>query len=307
MNKWQRKAKKDAFFRRGAAAIMRYYGRDVYRCPICGNGFDRTALTNGDLTLEHAPAASVGGKPIALTCRSCNNISGYSIESNLSQRARLTAFMETLLGNRCDEGMRASIGIGKERLATRFYQDKHGTRNLEVLGGANDPKAVERTIKHLNDLTETKTWDGQEFHITSHASYNQRLALVADLKAAFMVAFAALGYRYAFDGRLRCVREQILKPEDPLIDGWNTHLDSAHSEFLLLVVESIPGLIVTMGKSSVILPWVSGPDNLYKDLASRYRRGEKIEIRGQPLCWPTSLEMAFDFWNTTTASKTERD
>jgi hypothetical protein len=308
MNKWQRKAKKEAFYQRGAAAIMLYHQREVYCCPICGNGFDRTVLTNGELTLEHAPAASVGGKPIALTCRKCNSISGHSIDSSLSQRERLTAFTETLLGNRRDDGVRASIQIGEERLATRFYQDEHGTRNLVVLGSANDPSAVERTMRYLDGLTRTKTWDGEQFRITSHASYNHRLALIADLKAAFIIAFAALGYRYAFNSRLRCVREQILNPKEQLIDGWNTQLDSAHlPEFVLLFVESIPGIIVKMGKSSVILPWVSGPHNLYEDLASRYKRGDKIEVNGKLLCWPNSLEMAFDFWNRTTTSKTEKN
>ena len=295
MNNWQRKKLKAIFFDRGAAAIKRYSGQEIYRCPICAHSFDRSTLIDGKLTLEHSPPESVGGKPVALTCHNCNSGSGHLFESNLAGRAQITALMETILGERRDEAARVSLQIGDIRLNTRIYQDEKEIRTLEVLKG-NDPKAIDQTLKHLNHLTETRTWDGQQFHIESHVGYSQRLALIAELKAAFVTAFAALGYRYAFDRRLRCVREQILKPKETIIDGWNCNIEHAQcSEFVLLFVASIPGVIVKFGKSSVILPWISGPDNLYEDLAFRYQRGENIQITGKPLNWPSKLEMALDF------------
>jgi len=295
MSNRQRKALREGFFDRGTIAIKRYYDGEKYFCPICGIGFDRTALSNGELTLEHSPPKAVGGKPVALTCHSCNSGSGHLFESNLSGRAQLTGVTETILGERRNEPGRVSFQIGDVWLNTQLYQDEKGVRTLEVLKG-NDPKAIDETLKYLNGLTETKTWDGQEFHIRSRVGYNHRLALIAELKAAFITAFAAFGYRYAFDPRLSCVREQILKPSETIIDGWNARIEHAQfSEFVLLYVGSIPGVVVKLGKSSVILPWVSGPDNLYKDLASRYQHGENIQITGKLLSWPSKLEMALDF------------
>lgn len=292
MNKHQRKALKQSYFERGAAAIRRYNGRELYCCPMCGKGFDRNALVTGDLTLEDSPPKSIGGRPIALTCRICNSGSGHSFESNLAKREEITALSQIILGERLNKGVRVSLEIGNTRINARLYQDEKGIRTFKTLEG-NDPKAIDQVISLFN---ETKIWDGQQLHVRSHASYSHRLALIAELKAAFVAAFAALGYRYVFDHRLRCVREQILKPSETIIDGWNCNIEHVLiPEFTLLLVQSFPAVIVKFGQSSVILPWVTGPDNLYEDLASQYQRGENIQITGKLLSWPSKLEMALDF------------
>ena len=46
-------------------------------CPLCRRPFGREGLASGTLTFEGAPPKSYGGKPVALTCRPCNNSSGY--------------------------------------------------------------------------------------------------------------------------------------------------------------------------------------------------------------------------------------
>jgi len=61
----------------------------TYICPICLNQFSEkdldTSLENF-LTLEDAPPKSLGGKANTLTCKKCNNESGYKIDFHLTQK-----------------------------------------------------------------------------------------------------------------------------------------------------------------------------------------------------------------------------
>lgn len=295
MNSRQRKALRDSFFQRGVAAIQRYYGGEKYFCPICAQGFDRSGLTNGELTLEHSPPTAVGGKPIALTCRSCNSRAGHLFESNLSRREQITALMEIINGERRNERARISLQIGDTFVNTEVYQDDNGVRTLQMHKG-NDPRAIDAVKQYLDQLNESNSWEGQQFHITSRVQYSQRLANLALLKSAFITAFAALGYRYAFDARLRSVREQILKPGEIIIEEWNVGIQHEQlAEYSFWYTSSIPGFIVKFGKSSVVLPWISGPTNLYDDLKARYERKESVQMTGKFIRWPTRLELVLDF------------
>ena len=60
------------------------------RCPICLSEFERLDVVAGtEVTLEHAPPKSLGGVPICLTCKSCNNkASLIDHHAHLSAKAR---------------------------------------------------------------------------------------------------------------------------------------------------------------------------------------------------------------------------
>ena len=71
-----------------------------YACPQCAECdetkgrytielFPRAAIENGDLTAEHVPPESFGGKELILTCASCNHTSGSRIESHGRKRENL--------------------------------------------------------------------------------------------------------------------------------------------------------------------------------------------------------------------------
>jgi hypothetical protein len=42
-------------------------------------------LADGTLTFEDAPPGSYGGKPVALTCKPCNNSFGSSVDASLAR------------------------------------------------------------------------------------------------------------------------------------------------------------------------------------------------------------------------------
>ena len=98
------------------ALFERVYGESgIYYCPICGDGHGQAALQTGELTLEHVPPDSVGGKAITLTCRRCNNPAGGTVDAAVSQRAEQMRFAEFILGRSCDYAGPAILEIGGDK------------------------------------------------------------------------------------------------------------------------------------------------------------------------------------------------
>src|SRR5215468_4293204 len=86
-------------FQRGASAAQRYTGSpELYLCPICATAFPQSALLTDDpeLTREHVPPESVGGKVIALTCKCYNKTAGHSTDAAISGRAKLIRFVDVI-------------------------------------------------------------------------------------------------------------------------------------------------------------------------------------------------------------------
>src|SRR5437870_1624201 len=85
---------KERWFDAGTAAFERVFPgarakrfpeiENPYICPLCERPFPQTALAGGTLTFEDAPPKSYGGKPVALSCKSCNNALGSSLDAPLS-------------------------------------------------------------------------------------------------------------------------------------------------------------------------------------------------------------------------------
>jgi HNH endonuclease len=75
------RAKKDQWVREavGITDAITSKGCGRYLCPLCLEWF--TDLD--DLSLEHAPPASVGGRHMAVTCRACNSTAGATVDAAL--------------------------------------------------------------------------------------------------------------------------------------------------------------------------------------------------------------------------------
>ena len=291
------KKKRLILFQRGAAAAQRYTdSSEFYYCPICRTGFNQSALSTDKLTLEHVPPASAGGKSIALTCKSCNNRAGDSIDAAISHRAELVRFADVSTHTIDGEGGRAILEVGREHVNILLVAESNGPVRLEILGGSNDPRVVERVQAYMEEHTRENSWTGGALGIASRRLCDPRLASIGDLKAAFIAAFAAFGYRYACNPRLDQVRQQIRNPAEQVIDMWSIAIDhTGIGRYLLLFTEPLPGVVVSLGRSCVLLPWLDSPVNFYTALATAYRPNEQPQVTGHLIKWPTTLEMVLDF------------
>lgn len=75
----------DEWFRRGMDALQRVAMSPpvAYLCPLCFSLVtpEQLAANNTIISVEHVPPGSIGGKPMCLTCKPCNNWAGTYLDS----------------------------------------------------------------------------------------------------------------------------------------------------------------------------------------------------------------------------------
>lgn len=185
---------------------------DRYFCPLCGESFGAESFTDGSLTVEHVPPKSDGGKPIILTCKSCNNFSGHNFEFDLKNRLAMRHQIEGLVGGKNGDLGKISLQIGDVTVRAWFSREGK-TNNLKITTN-NDPRELERCKNELERLSE-----GSSIQFTSGYEFNKKNILRADLKACFLILTAKFGYTYAFSPASMPIRQAIFGhcPPDELI------------------------------------------------------------------------------------------
>jgi len=289
---------KRKFFEKGAAALKNISAIDQerYCCPICTRLFIPEALKVNVLTLEHAPPKKVGGKPLALTCKDCNSVAGYSVDLAVVQRQKLFDFAKALTGQKTNFKGRATFMVGGETLNINFERVE-GSPSIKPLKQINDPKKLKAYQDYMMHLHQAGKCNGEKFNITPTARYHHKYSKIGDLKAAFIICFALFGYRFALDKRLSAVREQIINYKKDVIAQYWLTLDPkvTQEHFICLTEKPVTALAVKLDNSTIILPWIEGPEDLYGHLGDNYASKEPITFQGRFFSWPRTLEMRLDF------------
>lgn len=296
-------AKRESLFRRGSAALQRL-GADktifVYVCPLCTRGFAGVETLEAELlTLDHVPAYAVGGRTTVLTCKSCNSAAGHALEAEVAAREQAIAFRNAVLGHESSAVIHGTLRMAGEELRVTFAQDGEAGR-FEILENSNDPTTVARFYDRMESIAAAGDGDGMEITMTMTRGFHGRRALVGDLKAAYLVAFAAFGYSYALHPDLDVVRQQIQDPQAKVIERWwlNEGLgQEAEPELTALTLATTAPqdfLGVRLKRSTVLLPWPAGGD-IYTRMAEATVANEPLLFKGYRVPWPSHPEMWLDF------------
>lgn len=182
---------------------------DAFICPICLRPFAIDSIDT--LTLEHVPPASVGGKPILVTCKECNNNLGADIDVCLMNELEILHNINHL--DIIPQKSKISFG-GVEINAQTTYSNSSGFKFM-ISPQNNNP------IDFESFLTEIKNAkDGYDFKLVVNITNRKRyinLANIALLKSAYLLAFYRLGYMYVLNANLDIVRNQILNPKKGIL------------------------------------------------------------------------------------------
>ncbi len=285
--------KAETFFWRGAAALERLHAelRECYVCPICTSLFFYESLESKSLTLEHAPSKAVGGRAVTLTCRKCNVESGSAIEGEVRKLEDIREFFrgkttKALVARLSVVGLDGEVNVKVRREGM----------NITVFGlPKNNPPDLQRSWEEsLEKAHEDGSWGDYHFQVLL-PGVNLDRARIGDLKAAYLVAFAALGYKYILPAALDRVRRQILEPERPILANfhWSRRQADPAERHLVITEEPVRSLYVQMGRKVVFFPTPEDDETFYDDLPDRIAAG--VNFSGQELAWPLEMEMALDF------------
>ncbi len=297
------------WFREGARAFraaQRLLGRehflpsdeDLYACPLCLKYIFRIgAIETGDLTREHAPPESLGGKKLALTCRWCNNDSGKHFDAEAQKQERLRLFF----AGESDQAMRGTFTIGG--VTNRGEIHLAGTTGMLLVGvpQINNPAEVDRLERAMSATASA----GSDFRInvTPNVRFSPDRARVSWVRSAYVVAFAVFGWRYTLQTSLNPVRAQFRNPTNvtlPEISLYEPEADPSRRE--LMVVEEpadCQSVVVRVGRHSVFLPGIDSTRSL-ADLAEALHSYNqpggpaRFSMSGTWVPWPAKPQYALD-------------
>ena len=174
---------------------------DRYICPLCMKSFslDEVQL----LTEEDVPQASLGGKRIALTCRTCNSTCGHTIDVNLLNAIISNEHRKFLPST----NRKVSVLDENQRLNAQLRIDANRNMFLEIDTNRNNPKVWEDYKENV--LKENALVDLQDVQLKR----DERFISAALLKNAYLLLFAKTGYTFLSDSYYDDLRKQISNPK----------------------------------------------------------------------------------------------
>src|SRR5690606_8131794 len=159
-------------------------GKDVntYLCPISFKIFEKSAIEKGELTLEHVPPESLGGKGIILTAKEINSRHGSANDKKLLQYINTRYFIDGVCSlpvyfssEECRiKGLKLDLLIDKNEKGLSF-------------------SASERHISVLDKMGIFKNWDGSKMKFSGKGFRHPDKSAI--LKIAYLLAFHRLGYQ----------------------------------------------------------------------------------------------------------------
>lgn len=255
-----------------------------YVCPICLRAFTDVK----ELTLEHVPPKSLGGKPLCLTCVKCNNSAGHTVDAALNEEHKIA---ESFQPNSGPQKVHLIVGDAELRVT---IDRTPGNTNIEVIEKANDPRIVVQAMEKLRDGVAR----GDSFRLQYRGNYTRRLAEIGSLKSAYLIAFAKFGYRYIFQEALKPVRTQLNYPDEAHIEPICATIRSEEipHQAILLIDEPSEWMGIRWNNRLVILPGLINADvNFWRVFSKRKKQGgiDKLD-RCKVLDWPEGMEMLLD-------------
>lgn len=306
--------RREKWFCLGADAIQRLrpdFPR-VYVCPLCRLGYPEEALTLGELTQEHVPPKSLGGKPLVLTCQSCNSKAGHNADIHALKLERNIDFFKGTL----QEPLRARL----------LYKNVETTVDVTAVGNGvlvvghpelTSPESQRALTTSLEESAQEGKGIGTLSIRLDGAQYRRQSALVSYLRTAYLAAFAVWGYRYVFHKEVeRTVRQHLLRPDESILRVFSMTRphDDKNIRCMMLVKEpkELQSFMVSFGRHSVFLPWPPSKISIYDYLSTqKTNEWQSLKLkgtlltfrrRGQEVLWPQEPLHRLDWVNFTAKS-----
>lgn len=190
----------------------------TYICPLCLQSFNIDEI--GDriteyLSLEDIPQKALGGNPLLLTCKKCNNRCGHEIDHYLQSEID----DEDEISIHSENGVPGILETSEYKINTRIRKEEDGTITFNVLSGQNNPIELEKFKEKVAALGDNWQKEVKAYQLIGNR-HNPIKSDIAILKSAYLLAFYVLGYRYILTDGLCPIREQILSPDNIIVSDF---------------------------------------------------------------------------------------
>lgn len=166
----------------------------TYICPICLKQFSEDDLNPkgvNHLSREHNPPEALGGGVTCLTCKSCNNRSGSSIDIHLLER--LINYEKNLFLPYSEAEVRFSEGENRIKAKLKIGKSKYAKSHLLISEKNNNKSVIEQFNENING---SKLIGGQiiKVELVKRKKIDFERIPIALLKIAYLLAFEKFGY-----------------------------------------------------------------------------------------------------------------
>lgn len=198
----------------GNSAIV----RDTYICPLCLKLFKVNELkgTITDyLSLEDVPPKALGGHPLMLACKRCNNWSGHELDHYLQTEIDY----EDNVSIRSEKGVRGILSAKGININARLKIESDQSISINIERSNNNPIKYEEFLAEVGMMGANWQKEVKAYQLTEK-NRNPVRADIALLKSAYLLAFYVLGYKYILNSSLSPIRKQILNPDKDIISSY---------------------------------------------------------------------------------------
>lgn len=272
--------KKRAWFDLGAESFARVrpgvYDHPIYPCPICLRHYPIEALAEKQLSAEHVPPESLGGRELLLTCRSCNNSSGTKLDAHV----------------RIKEDVQLALAGTLEHLhrVRAMFGDVVVNAELHTSGGKYSLRALTKINKPgTSDTLQNVARMGAQLTV-EHERYAELRAKISWFRSGYLALFAVTGYELALNPAFEIVRKQILECDERKMIAFTSEVP----EDIPLTVKRILGVLapewhhgyaVEFGRYFVHFPALG--DTSFYDRMAAHAFDPITEYIYRYLGWPT--------------------
>lgn len=269
-----------------AFTLARPGAPQLYCCPLCIRGFVTPAPEV--LSFEDVPPRSVGGKPLVLTCRKCNNTQGSELDSHIKAGRDLGEILE---GKRSTPA-RLILGEGNMAVTARLGPQEV---NLVEVPGKSHPRRRDALASGMEDLMAAGP-DGGSFKLQFSTRHDEWRERVAWLRVAYLYLFALLGYSFILRPELNPIRDQIQKPDEQIVPQVIRRMvGPSNAQHIVAVFRPacLRGMAVQLGKWMLFFPGFLEKQSFYDRLAELPDKGA-FSLSGRSLEFPTKPVFACD-------------
>ncbi|MGJ1356879.1 hypothetical protein ACR79K_09260 [Sphingobacterium siyangense] len=165
---------------------------ELYLCPISLNLYSIESLKNKELTIEHVPPKSLGGKELVLVAKEVNNTDGHTSDKDLLLFFQTKNFLE--------HGKVLNAKISAENLDMKSITTEFSLQRLQA-SEVNKMNIKFMTSQHNIKVMEFKglfdNWNGLSFKVSGQMSTKLKVKTI--LKCAYLTAFSRIGYDLLYD------------------------------------------------------------------------------------------------------------
>lgn len=183
----------------------------TYICPLCLDQFEEADIISSTtkifLTEEDAPPDKLGGKRIALTCKTCNSTAGHQIDNHLINRIREiddNSFYNGSSQHRIFDFEGENISAEITSNGDGILKVLHKTKN-------NNPTLLDKFIYGIKNKTVGPILNlkPKKYNVIS-----DRVDLSL-LKTSYIITFSKFGYIFLLDKYYQPMRDQIRNMDNP--------------------------------------------------------------------------------------------